>query len=382
MIRHLEIPGGGGGDCIPDGRYISNMRDGSALRITGDNRIECPPGSNVLYPRIPPRGEFKIIGQCSTDGCKSTYEWRAGIGWTDVGWSVGVSPAIYDYDGKLYLVTPGGPWDTQGFRYVEPPTQTFSGGRVVTGNATQAAAPDGVLIHEYSKFAGDYYGGQGHDEGTHIVTPVGARYILSHGDNRFTRWTYDPSRDVLAVAVSNLTRKSVEFWWLSLADILTLEPFTPPVEHPLIGITDGQFASLQTYRTQYPQTMTPIQTGDMLNRWTYDWRNDGLGMQVDSSDPHALHPDGTPIWTGVRGRDPDGREYGQDVLIGASVGQCTPSKSAPAVAIKPGDPAFKAPTKPDSGGGGGGGGDLESRVKTLEEQMAMLQARVERHLKP
>ncbi|HMJ58378.1 MAG TPA: hypothetical protein VK467_04530 [Gemmatimonadales bacterium] len=373
MITHKEIPGGGGGECRTDGRYVSNRRDGSALVITGDGRIDCPPGSNVLYPRVTPVGEFKIVGQCSPDNCMSTYEWQAGIGWTDVGWSVGVSAAIYDYEGRLWTVSPGGQLNTsQGFRYVEPPTATRPAGKVILGDATMSAAPDGILLHEYTVFAGGYHGGQGHEEGTHIVTPDKQRFVLQHGDNRFTRWTYDPARDVLAVAISNLSRQSVEFWWMELADILTLEPYEDIPEEP-VKLPRPVWDRLNAVRA-------PL--GDMNTKFTDDERgrifNDtakafpktgpgAVGMQRKDSGTAATLPDGTRVWNGLRWIDDAGAHWGFDVCGACSAGYMRPVDAEGGAADAGSFVEWQGIDPPP--------GNLEARVAALE-------ARVERHLKP
>jgi hypothetical protein len=145
---------------------------------------------------------------------------------------------------------------------------------------------------------------------------------------------------------------------------VTVEPKESPI---MDGITDAQFSTLLELRRHYPETMSPEQTGDMLNRWTWTHRADGLGMQSKPSGTHAILPNGTPVWNGVRGRNAAGQFFGQDVLGAASIGLNTPVRGE-AVEIRETDPPFVAPIDP---GGVIDPPDDSDHASILELQVAL-----------
>lgn len=116
------------------------------------------------------------------------------------------------------------------------------------------------------------------------------------------------------------------------------------------GITDAQFAALQTIRAQYPATLTPDQIGAMLNAWAWQFRSDGtsdgLGMQRKDAGTAAVQPTtGLHVWNGIRFVR-NRQHFGQDVLSGASIGLATPTRGT----VGPADPnTFVAAVDPAGG---------------------------------
>jgi hypothetical protein len=125
------------------------------------------------------------------------------------------------------------------------------------------------------------------------------------------------------------------------------------------------------------ETLTKEEGGALLNRWAWKHRNDPnrIGLQRDESDPRCYMPDGTPIWAGAR-MIVDGKHYGGDVMVAATVGRFEPNDAdfLPADAegpngrvepIDPGDVVEPPPT-----------GDLAELVKYIDARLVLLEQSV------
>jgi hypothetical protein len=212
-IRRLEIRGGWYGDVRIDGHYAVLVR-GSHLQ-TATGRIDLPDRQNVLFPRIPPIGPFKIAGQDQHG--RGNLEDLNGA-WHLVGDSYGVNPVIYDWHGTLHQGALR--FGSQGFRYVT------RDGRIVTGDETYAH-PSRRLF-EYTTY-GDVTIGQGATDG--CVALASVPRVLEPGDCRAVR--YLRIGDDFAVFMwKRLEGKGVLLWFarsdLSAFPLETTAPPPPP----------------------------------------------------------------------------------------------------------------------------------------------------------
>lgn len=123
---------------------------------------------------------------------------------------------------------------------------------------------------------------------------------------------------------------------LSKPRVSLTTPVPPPPEppKPMDGITENQFAALQTLRAKYPSTLTPEQGGALINEFAWMFRGE-LGMQRKDAGTAAVQPrTGIHIWNGIR-IVRNGQHLGQDVFGGASVGKYEPTRGD----VGPADPA-------------------------------------------
>jgi len=107
------------------------------------------------------------------------------------------------------------------------------------------------------------------------------------------------------------------------------------------GITDAQFDTLVRVRNKYGDTLDEKQIGALLNEVAWIHRAEGVGMQSKNSGTIAIQPTtGLTIWRGMRFAG----DIGQDVLGGASIGKCIPTRGT----VGPADPkTFVAPVEPE-----------------------------------
>lgn len=158
-------------------------------------------------------------------------------------------------------------------------------------------------------------------------------------------------------------------------------PSTPKEPVPMLGITDAQFSTLQRVRVQYGATVSPSEIGAILNEFTWIHKDEGLGLQAKDGGTVAIQPvSNRTVWNGIRIGN-----FGQDVLIGASVGLATPARGE----VGPADPhTFVAPVRPvgaavpgqapttpgDPSTAAGGGAALDAEIAKLKRQIAILTA--------
>lgn len=254
-------------------------------------------------------------------------------------------------------------------------------GRVVTIDEDRFSLP-GATIPSFDQ---DLAVGEGQQGG--VLWRIGAATgLVWPGTESFT-----PHCDVDAGTVAICTaggKDGIRLFCGTRAELLTLvapvdtggptpvEPGggtpTPPTQETpkMDGITDAQFETLKAERAKYrafdqkafdagdkSSALTEREMGDILNRTCWAHRTEGLGMQVKGSG--AILADEQVVWHGLRGRNAEGKFFGQDVLAGASIGKAEPYR-AEAVEIVAGDPAFVAPIQPAGESGGGTGGNPPS----------------------
>ncbi len=348
-MRTLTLPGHWYTDALPGGVYAS-ARWGVPLVTTSAGDVT---GRELLWVRTW-TDRFAGLGH---DG--HVWEWTGR--WKDYGPYVAPRAVIYRPDGSLEIVR-AATWPgtgTQGWRYVA------DDGTLV--EAYKTYIDNGRRIYEYTTRR-DVTIGQG-EQG--IEALFGARRVrldalfpadVNRGSN--PQWldvNFTRAGDDYAVSwyvAHSPTEYTACIVWLTDAELRALPDAvtTPPIPHPdptpeppmpeIPQITDAQFATLKALRSHYPETMTPEQIGDLLNRWAWHHRDEGCGMQRKDGGTRAVQPGtGIGVWNGVR-YQVNGQHYGQDVLGGASVGRVEIVRGQAGSA----DPAtFVRPVEPDSG---------------------------------
>jgi hypothetical protein len=317
-MRRLDIPGAWYSEALTSGAYCA-LFPGSHVR-THLGEFPLPDGSdNPLYLRCTDASVFKMAGQ--SHGGKGTWEWSAGE-WRIVGSSFGVNPHIYDGAGRLHLATDS----HQGFRYVR------DDGTFATGDETYA--DPARRIGEYTVH-GDLVIGQSGFSCQALYQ--GQRYVLASGSARNIIFNRDGNACAVAI---HLEGWGTRLLWFDVSELAQFplesqpepepkpkpKPEPEPAPQPM-RLTDAQLISLRAERDALnKETLTKEEGGALLNRWAWKHRNDPnrIGLQRDESDPRCYMPDGTPIWAGAR-MIVDGKHYGGDVMVAATVGRFEPN---------------------------------------------------------
>lgn len=218
-MKVQDFPGGWYADALPGGEFVV-LITGSHLE-THRGRVELFAGQNLLFPRCTNVGTFRFAGQLHHDG--QNAEWRSDIGWWRVGPSYGVSPVIYDFQGRLHQSSPA--TGSQGFRYVR------EDGTIATGDQTYFDPALG--LNEYTVLPGGIVVGQDHTSRRSILVYQGQRRVIADGGGRFIRATRDGDR--IAIAMWRELKRDALILWLTVAEIATLplaDTHTPPPPPP------------------------------------------------------------------------------------------------------------------------------------------------------
>lgn len=211
-VRRLEIPNGWYGDNRPDGKFAVLV---TGTKIQTDSGDIALPGYNVLFPRIPPQGEFKVAGQ--NHGGNDNLEWVNGE-WHSVGASYGVSPVIYDWNGVLHQNVVA--FGSQGLRYVAYDNT------LVTGDQTYVNPALG--LYEFTTY-GDISIGQGGNGGAIAVRGT-ERRVIEPGDTRAIR--YLRIGDHIAVSIWKLAEAKNVLLWFDAGDLSSFPLEVPPAPAP------------------------------------------------------------------------------------------------------------------------------------------------------
>lgn len=206
-MREQIIPGGWYADARPNGEYVVLVPDSHLETHAG--RVDLPFGMNLLFPRVPmlPVG-FAVAGQLHRES--QNAEWTPTRDWRRVGPSYGVSPVIYDRQGRLHQATPA--IGSQGYRYVD------EAGRLWTGDETYHDRDR--RLHEYTVLSGGIVIGQDSDSDRALIVYQGRRHVITDGRTRFIRAQRHGDR--IAIAIWREAKRDAFLLWLTVAEIAQL----------------------------------------------------------------------------------------------------------------------------------------------------------------
>ena len=218
-MTRKEFPGGWYADALPSGEYVVLFADQFLETHLGQIAF-LDAQRQPLFPRCTNVGGFSFAGQSwHTD---QTLEWAGG-------WRVieqvacGVSPVIYDNDGRLHISDCS--IGSQGWRYVTPDNV------LVTGDETYGPGPDSPGLYEWTDLGDGLFVGQGADNGVLIwdgqqhrvlgAQPSLCRFIRAHR-----------AGETVSIAWWGETGVPTTLVWATMDELRQL-PVLQPVEPPV-----------------------------------------------------------------------------------------------------------------------------------------------------
>lgn len=289
-------PGAMYGDAHPSGAHV-RLYFGSHLE-THLGRVEFPAGAGlgVLFPRLTIVGGFRFAGQLH--GTSNTNaEWIAGQGWTPRPSTYeGMSPCIYDLDGRLWQNGVTEYVGAAGYRYIGARDAANPGGRRVSADETSLLLE--AELSEVSPIGPDLNIGQGHPDAAQNYgwlwhKPTNTHRLLIDAPCWFIRATVEG--DTVALYIPVIDKGA----WIVICPIAALlelpvgtmpgaplpEPIGPrsaPRSH------DGRIYDLASFLIGEPGTWPRTGTHPM----NQVIGPDGIVYFVKFGDPHAVE-----VWT-------------------------------------------------------------------------------------